>query len=163
MGFECAVVDRSETSDWFMIRTGVQQGCAISGFLFLLCLDWLMRKATEDKRRGIRLNFRAMLEDLDFADDIALLLSTFSDLKKMTGRLAEEAAREALKLNARKCKTLRTECTSSRKNIVVDGVEVDHVESFTYLGATVEKEGGGSKDIKYRLKKAFGAFQGLRS
>ena len=69
-----------------------------------------------------------MLEDLDFADDIALLLSTFSNLQKMTGRLAEEAAREALKLNARKCKTLRTECTSSRKNIVVDGVEVDHVE-----------------------------------
>ena len=85
-----------------------------------------MRKAIEDKRRGIRLNFRAMLEDLDFADDIALLLSTFSDLQKMTRRLAEEAAREAL--NARKCKTLRTECTSSRKNIVVDGVEVDHVE-----------------------------------
>ena len=100
MGFECAVVDRNETSDWFMIRTGVQQGCAISGFLFLLCLDGLM-KATEDKRRGIRLNFRAMLEDLDFADDIALLLSTFSDLQKMTGRLAEEAAREAL--NALKC------------------------------------------------------------
>ena len=41
-----------------------------------------MRKATEDKRRGIRLNFRAMLEDLDFADDIALLSSTYSDLQK---------------------------------------------------------------------------------
>ena len=91
-------------------------------------MDWLTRRATEDKRRGIRLNFTAMLEDLDFADDIALLSSTFNDLHKKTGRLAEEAAREALKLNARKCKTLRTQCTSSRKNIVVDDVEVDHVE-----------------------------------
>ena len=69
-----------------------------------------------------------MLEDLDFADDIALLSSTFNDLYKKTGRLAEESAKEAIKLNARKCKTLRTECTSSRKNIVMDGVEVDHVQ-----------------------------------
>ena len=128
MGFDCVVVDRSETYDWFMIKTGVKHGCAISGFLFLLCLDWLIRKATEDKTRWKRWNFTTVLEDLDFADDIAQLSSTFNDLHKKTGRLAEEAAREELKLNARKCKTLRTECTSSRKNIVVDGVEVDHVE-----------------------------------
>ena len=128
MGFECGVVDRRETSDWFMIKTGVKQGRAISGFLFLLCLDWLMTKATEDKRRQKRWNFTTVLKDLDFADDIALLSSTFNDLHKKTGRLAEEAAREALKLNARKCKTLGTECTSCRKNIVMDGVEVDHVE-----------------------------------
>ena len=42
------------------------------GFLFLLCLDWVMRKATTDKRRGIRWNFTTVLEDLDFADDITL-------------------------------------------------------------------------------------------
>ena len=60
--------------------------------------------------------------------------------------MAEEAARVGLKLNARKCKTLRTECASRREKIVVDGEEVDDVE-FTYLGATVDKEGGGSKGI----------------
>ena len=65
MGFECAVVDRSETSDWFMIKNGIKQGCAISGFLFLLCLDWLTRKATEDKKRRKRWNFTTVLEDLD--------------------------------------------------------------------------------------------------
>ena len=44
---------------------------------------------------------------------------------------------------------------------MVDGEEVDDVEEFTYLGAIVDKEGGGSKDI-HRLKKARGAFQRLR-
>ena len=62
------------TPDWFliMIKSGIKQGCVMSGFLFLLCLDWVMRKATADKRRGIRWNFTTVLEDLDFADDITL-------------------------------------------------------------------------------------------
>ena len=70
-------------------------------------------------------------------------------MHEKTRRLAEEAARVGLKLNARKCKTLRTECASSREKIVVDGEEVDDVEELTYLGATVDKEGGGSKDIMH--------------
>ena len=41
-GFECAVADGSVTSDWFMIKSGVKQGCMMSGFLFLLCLHWVM-------------------------------------------------------------------------------------------------------------------------
>ena len=73
-----------------------------------------------------------------------------------------EAARVGLKLNARKCKTLRTECVSCREKIVVDGEEVDDVKQFAYLGATVDKEGGGSKDIMHHLQKAHGAFQRVR-
>ena len=57
--FECTVVDGSVTSDWFMIKSILKQGFVMSGFLFLLCLDWVMRKATADKRRGIRWNFTA--------------------------------------------------------------------------------------------------------
>ena len=64
--------------------------------------------------------------------DIALLSSKISDLQEKTGRLADEAARVGLKLNARKCKTLRTEFA---------------------------QEGGGSKDITNRLQKARGVFQ----
>ena len=49
----------------------------MSGFLFFLALDWTMREATADKRRGIQWNFPTLLDfaDLDFADHIALLLS----------------------------------------------------------------------------------------
>ena len=52
--FQCVVVYGSVTPDWFMIKSGVKQGCMMSGFLFLLCLDWVIRKATAGKRRGIR-------------------------------------------------------------------------------------------------------------
>ena len=52
-GFESTVVDGSVTSDWFMITSRLKQEFEMSGFLFLLCLDWVMRKALIDKRRGI--------------------------------------------------------------------------------------------------------------
>jgi len=81
-GFECAIVHGDVTSDWFM-KSGVRQGCVKSGFLFLLCLDWVMRKATADKRRGIRWNLTTVL-DLDFADDIALFhLRSMTCMKRL--------------------------------------------------------------------------------
>lgn len=60
-----------------------------------------MKKTTADERRGIRWNLTTVLQNLDFADDIALLSLKFNDLREKSGRLTEEAARVGLKLNAR--------------------------------------------------------------
>ena len=45
---------------------------------------------------------------------------------------------------------------------MVDGEEVEDVVEFTYLGATVDKEGEGNQDIMHRPQKAQGTFQRLR-
>ena len=45
-------------------------------------------------------------------------------------------------------KTLRTEFVRNRDIIVVNSEEVKDVEEFAYLGAIVEKKGGGSEDIR---------------
>ena len=121
----------------------------------------IMRKTTANERRGERLNLITILDDLEFADDIALLSSKFNDLREKSGRLTEEAPIVDDKLNARNCKTPRTEFARNRENIVVNCEEVEDVEEFAYLGAIVDKEGGGSKDIRNRLQKARGAFQKL--
>ena len=63
------------------VKTGVRQGCVMSSFLFNLAIDWVMRKATEDEKRGIRWKINTILEDLDFADDIALLSHTFQHIQ----------------------------------------------------------------------------------
>ena len=44
---------------------------------------------------------------------------------------------------------------------MVNDREVEDVEEFPYLGARVDKEGGGSKDIMNRLQKTRRAFQRL--
>ena len=45
--FECSVVDEGELTDWFRRTSGVKQGCVMSGFLFLVVVDWVMRRTTE--------------------------------------------------------------------------------------------------------------------
>ncbi|KAL9965516.1 hypothetical protein ACROYT_G029324 [Oculina patagonica] len=73
--FECAVLDEGGTTEWFQVQSGVKQGCVMSSFLFLLAIDWVMSRTTEGRGTGIRWKFTSVLEDLDFADDIALLSS----------------------------------------------------------------------------------------
>ena len=107
------------------------------------------------------MNLKIVLEGLDFADDIALPSSKCNDLREKTWRLTEEAARVSLKLIARKCETMRAEFARNRESIVVNGEEVEDVEEFAYLGAIVDKEGGGSRDIRERLQTIRGAFQRL--
>ena len=42
----------------------------MSGFLFLLVLDWVMNSSVQGKNTGIRWKFTSKLEDLEYTDDI---------------------------------------------------------------------------------------------
>jgi hypothetical protein len=128
--FQCSVIDENETTDWFPVITGVKLGCCMSGFLFLLVIDWVMRRTVEGERTGIRWDFTTMLEDLDFADDLALLSSTMNHLQHKTTKLKGNAAKVGLKLNAQKCKVMKANSKSEDK-LKVGESEVEEVESFT--------------------------------
>ena len=64
-------------SEWFEIKCGVKQGCVMSRFLFLLVIDWIMRRTVDGLRTDIRWSMMESLEDLDYADDIVLLTETW--------------------------------------------------------------------------------------
>ena len=62
----CAVVGGDgRTPGWFEVKSGVKQGCTMSGLLFLLVIDWVMRRSVEGARTGIRWKMTTMLEELD--------------------------------------------------------------------------------------------------
>ncbi len=160
-GFQCAVDDNGEEGEWFNIKTGVKQGCNMSGFLFLIILDKVMRKAVGNGENGIRWKLTSKLDDLDFADDIVLISSTKKQIQEKTTRLNEEAKRVGLKVNVDKTKIMRINA-KYQDRIVIDGNRLDDVEEFSYLGATISKDGGGTRDMKNRLSKARGTFVRLR-
>ncbi|PIK45536.1 hypothetical protein BSL78_17607 [Apostichopus japonicus] len=103
----CAVLDDGEVTEWFQVKTGVKQGCVMSGFLFLLVIDWMMRETTKDNNTWIRWQMTSKLEDLDFADDVALLSSSHSQMQKKTNSITGLASRVGLKVNKKKTKIMR--------------------------------------------------------
>jgi hypothetical protein len=80
---EICAMNNGLQSDWVRIESGVKQGCGMSGFVFLLVQDWMMRNSIQGKNTGIRWKFTSKLEDLDFADDIALISSKFNDIQNV--------------------------------------------------------------------------------
>ena len=160
--FQCAVEDQGEICEWFDIKTGVKQGCNMSGFLFLIVMDWVMRRTVGQGENGIRWKLTSKLDDLDFADDVALLSSTRQQIQSKTTRMDKEATRVGLKINTQKTKTMKINAIN-QESIQIRGKDIEEVEEFTYLGATVCKEGGGMKDLKNRLSKARGSFIRLKN
>jgi len=80
-------------------------------------------------------------EDLDIADDLALLADTHQQMQKKSGTLEETAALLGLKINASKTKVLRIN-SKNKTPIIVDQNALEGVKSFTYLGSIISREGG---------------------
>ena len=81
-GTKAKVVTPDGETELFDITAGVLQGDTLAPFLFVIVLDYAMRKALGDDEKDLgftitprrsRRHSKEVLSDLDFADDIALL------------------------------------------------------------------------------------------
>ena len=97
------------------ILMGVLQGDTLTPFLFVIVLDYAMRKAIDGKEealgftitpRRIRHIPARMITDLDFADDIALMSNLMIQSQELLLAGEEECNRVGLKINAKKTKYL---------------------------------------------------------
>ena len=154
---ESAVIYEGSILDWFKVTTGVKLGCVMSGFIFIIVLDWVMRRTVEEERNGIRWDFSTALEDLIFADDIALISSTWSQMQRKTSRLERNAVYVGLKMSVKKTKVMRINARR-QESIKISGSEIEDTDEFTYLGSTMTKDGGAEADIRKRLSKARNSF-----
>ena len=160
--FECSVILNNTLTEWFPVESGVRQGCILSPILFLVTIDWIMRKTTTDKPRGIQWTLFSQLEDLDFADDLALVSSKHSHLQEKTDRLGNFAAQAGLTVSTSKTQVMFINPKVTAPT-TINGKPLESVDDFTYLGSLISKDNGAQKDIKARLGKAQGAFARLRT
>src|SRR5258706_81762 len=159
----CAVRMDKHMGEWFHIVTGVRQGCVLSPLLFMIVMDWIMRRATDDSKCGIAWTNEGTLTDLDFADDIALLDETWTGMKKLTSKVEEVAEAIGLHINAQKTKLLTVGRWDSTETILVGGKPVEQVEEFCYLGSVITSDSSCDKEIRTRIGKANTTFGRLNN
>ena len=138
-GMFCRVVHSGQISESFEVKTGVRQGCLLSPFLFLLVIDWIMKTVTSNRNNGIQWTLLTQLDDLDFADDLALLSHNKKQMQNKTDLLKVVSEKTGLKINKGKTEVMKIN-TSVTTPITVVGEHVKEVDSFVYLGS-VSKQG----------------------
>ncbi|CAH8472212.1 unnamed protein product [Schistosoma guineensis] len=156
-GLHCKIVHGGQLTKLFEVKTGVRQGCLLSPFLFLLVIDWIMKTSTSEGKRGIQWTSQMQLDDLDFADDQALLSQTQQQMQEKTTSVAVASAALGINIHKGKSKNLRynTACTNP---ITLDGEDLEDVKTFTYLGSIIDEHGGSDAYVKARIGKARAAY-----
>ena len=157
----CSIAHAGQLSESFEVKTGVWQGCLLSLFLFLLVINWIM-KTTTGRDNGIQWTLWTQLDNLDFADDLALLSHNHSQMQDKTTLLETTSAGIGLKINRKKTELMKMNTTANAPVTVV-GEPIREVESFVYLGSVVDQQGGTDQDVTGRIGKARAAFVMLKN
>ena len=151
-------------TEYFDIVAGVLQGDTLAPYLFIICLDYVLRisidKIRENgfeltKKRNRRYPAKT-ITDADYADDIAILANTPNQVETLLHSLERAAAGIGLHVNAHKTEYM---CYNQTDDIsTLEGTSLKLVDKFTYLGSSVSST---KKDIGTRLTKAWKAIDRL--
>ena len=151
-------------TEYFDIVAGVLQGDTLAPYLFIICLDYVLRKSIDKirengfnltKKRSSRYPAKT-ITDADYAEDIAILANTPDQAETLLHSLEWAAAVIGRYVNAHKTEYM---CYNQRGDIsTLEGTPLKLVDKFTYLGSSVEST---EKDIDTRLTKAWTAINRL--
>ena len=143
-------------TDYFDIVAGVLQGGTLTIYLFIICLDDVLRTSIDKiKENGFKLtNERSRryptqtITDADYADDIALLANTPAQTEILLHSLERAVAGIDLHVNAHNTEYMSF---NQRGDIsILNGSSLKLVDKFTYLGSRVSST---ERDINSRLAK----------
>ena len=161
------VISPDGETESFDITAGVLQGDTLAPFLFIIVLDYALRKAMDGKEddlgftitpRRSRRHPKEVLADLDFADDIALLSDEIEQAQELLLRVERECKKVGLGLNAKKTKSLAYNIQNPIPLHTADGTELEWTDDFKYLGSWVDSS---EKDISVRKALAWKALNSM--
>jgi hypothetical protein len=86
------------------------------------------------------------LDDLDIADDLAPLSHTQHQMLDKTKKLAQGSSSIRLNVYREKGKIIRVNAMNVTP-ILLDGLALEEINNYTYLGSTVDKKVGTEGDV----------------
>ncbi|XP_076434618.1 uncharacterized protein LOC143274632 [Babylonia areolata] len=121
-----------------------------------------MKTSTADRRNGIQWALLDQLDDLDFADDLALLSQSHQQMQDKTTELAATSSQVGLNIHKGTTKILKIN-TAREDPVTMHGSKLEEAEAFTYLGSIIDKQGGTDADVRARIGKARAAYLQLKN
>ena len=127
-------------TEYFDIVAGVLQGDTLAPYLFIICLDYVLRTSIDKIREnGFELTKKSRrypaktITDADYADDIAILANTPDQAETLLHSLERAAAGIGIYVKAHKTEYM---CYNQTGDIsTLEGTPLKLVDKFTYLGA----------------------------
>ena len=126
-------------TEYFDIVAGVLQGDTLAPYLFIICLDYVLRTSTDKirengfeltKKRSRRYPAKT-ITDTDYANDIALLGNTHNQAETLVQSLERAAAGIGLHVNAHKTEYM---CYNQTGDIsTLDGTSLKLVDKYIYI------------------------------
>ena len=82
----------------------MRQGCLLSPFLFILVIVWIMKTETKGNRNGTQWTILTQLDDLDLADDLALMYHSHRQMQDKTSISGPDVSTDGAEINKNKTK-----------------------------------------------------------
>ena len=161
-GTHCKVMVDGSLSDAFEVKSGVMQGGILSPLMFIMVIDYVMKRVVMETDEGIVWGEGQKLVDLDYADDIVLICETPEGTQRVLDCLVREGEKVGLVINCGKTEIINMNIENAR-DCVIDNRVVRQVESFKYLGTYLSKDGTLQREFDERLRKANQAMGMLKS
>ena len=141
-------------SESWSITNGVRQGGVLSGLFFCIYIDSLINSTT-DLKLGCKLGIMNA-NIIVYADDIVLLAPSASSLQTMINHVNIEVNKLNLQFNVvkSKCMLFSSKEVSIVRPFLIDGVALETVKCFKYLGMNITDDLSNSNDV-YRVKCKF--------
>ena len=168
-GTKAKVVTPDGNSEEFDILAGVMQGDTLAPFLFIIVLDYALRKAISGREQDLgftltprrsRRHPTVVLTDLDYADDISLLSDSVEQAQELLNRVELECSKVGLRLNAKKTEVITYNLPEHPPLTTTGGTVLKEVNDFKYLGSWVNST---EQDLKVRKALAWKALNGMTS
>ena len=163
------VITPDGETETFSILAGVLQEDTLAPYLFVIVIDYIMRKdlTGREEKLGIQSMKRQsrrvtpiIVTDMDFADDIVLVSDGSNEAEQMLRRVEISEKCIGLSMNTGKTKYMSYNNNQQFDIKTIDETDLKRVEDFKYLGAWVDSS---DKDIKIRKAQAWRTCHQMRN
>ncbi|XP_047487973.1 uncharacterized protein LOC125038499 [Penaeus chinensis] len=136
------------TTESFQVKVGLHQGSALSPFLFAIVIDCLTEAVQ-----------KIAPWDLMFADDVALNGETNEDVEERLEQWRRALEDRGMKVSRHKTEYLYVGDQDPERAVEMQGLKLNRVQEFKYLGSTLQSDGASDKEVGKRIQAGWNAWR----